>query len=72
MHIHVCFAQRHQKSQTPNISQHRSSVDLSYPVRLCYLPLKQWVVRFDNEKCYLLNSVLLMCATTTTLNLPLQ
>ncbi len=37
-----------------------------------YLPLKQWVVQFDNEKCYLLNYVLLMCTPTTTLNLTLQ
>ncbi len=34
----------------------RCSVDLSYPVRFCYLPLKQWVVQFDNEKFYLLSS----------------
>ncbi len=31
------------------------AVDLCYPVRFCYLPLKQWVVLFDNEKCNLLN-----------------
>ncbi len=31
------------------------------PVRFCYLSLKQWVVQFDNEKCYLSNYVLLMC-----------
>ncbi len=37
-----------------------------------YLPLKQWVVQFDNEKCYLSNYVLLMCTPTTTLNPPLQ
>ncbi len=48
------------------------SVDLSYPVRFCYLPLKQWEVQFDNKKCYLSNDVLLMCTPTTTLNLPLQ
>ncbi len=36
----------------------RCSVDLCYPVRFCYLPLKQWEVQFDNEKCYLLNYVL--------------
>ncbi len=48
------------------------SVDLSYPVRFCYLPLKQWVVQFDNKKCYLSNYVLLMCTPTTNLNLPLQ
>ncbi len=52
--------------------QARCSVDLSYPIRFSYLPLKQWVVQFDNEKCYLLNYVLLMCTPTTTLNLPLQ
>ncbi len=50
----------------------RCSVDLSYPIRFCYLPLKQWEVQFDNEKCYLLNYVLWMYAHTTTLNLPLQ
>ncbi len=27
---------------------------LYYPVRYCYLPLKQWVVQFDNENYYLL------------------
>ncbi len=48
------------------------SVDLSYHVRFCYLPLKQWVVQFDNEKLYWLNYVLLMCTPTTTLNLSLQ
>ncbi len=30
-------------------SRFRCSVDLCYPVRFCYLPLKQWVVQFDNE-----------------------
>ncbi len=50
----------------------RCSVDLSYPVRFSYLPLKQWVVQFDNEKCYLFNYVLLMCTLTTTLNISLQ
>ncbi len=33
-----------------------TGVDLSYFVRFCYLPLKQWVVQFDNEKFYLLSS----------------
>ncbi len=42
------------------------SVDLSYPVRFCYLPLKQWVVQFDNEKCYLLDCVLLTSTPTQT------
>ncbi len=49
----------------------RCSVDLCYPVRFSYLPLKQ-VVQFDNEKCYLLNYDLLMSTPTTTLNLPLK
>ncbi len=44
----------------------RCSVDLSY------LPLKQWVVQFDNEKYYLLNYILLICTPTTTPNLPLE
>ncbi len=46
--------------------------NVTYLVRFRYLPLKQWVVQFDNEKCYLLNYVLLMCPPTTTLNLPVQ
>ncbi len=50
----------------------RCSVDLSYPVRFSYLPLKQWVVQFDNEKYYQLNYILLICTPTTTLNVPLQ
>ncbi len=50
----------------------RYSVDLLYSVRFCYLPLKQWVVQFNNKKCYLLNYDLLMSTPTTTLNLPLQ
>ncbi len=36
------------KFKIPN--ERRYSVDLSYPVRFCNLPLKQWVVQFDNEK----------------------
>ncbi len=50
----------------------RCSVDLCYPVRFCYLPLKQWVVQFNNKIFYRLNYVLLMCTPTTTINLPLQ
>ncbi len=41
-------------------------------LRFGNLPLKQRVVQFDNEKCYLLNYVLLMCTPTTTLNLSLE
>ncbi len=40
------------------------SVDLCYPVRFCYLQLKQQVVQFNKEKCYLSNYGL-------NLNLPL-
>ncbi len=54
------------------LSVRRCSLNLSYPVRFSYLPLKQWVVQFDNEKCYLLNYILLMCTPTTTLNLSLR
>ncbi len=56
----------------PPLTYCQCSVDLCYPVRFCYLPLKQKVVQFDNEKCYLLNYDLLMSTPTTTLNLPLQ
>ncbi len=61
-----------QSCQGQQIGQGRCSVDLSYPVRFCFLPLKQWVVKFNNEKYYPLNYVLLMYTPTTTLNLPLE
>ncbi len=41
-------------------SMRRNSELCRCSVDLCYLTLKQWVVQFNNEKCYLLNYVLLI------------
>ncbi len=74
----ICSVQNHRLMEArnrpeliPTVQCCQSRLTHLWPI-LYYLPLKQWVVQFDNKKCYLLNYILLMSEPITTINWPIQ